>query len=67
MNEKFASGLVQDAVELIKLLRWIEEGKKAQSKNLSLNERVIMERAVGYVRSEIIVVLGEGALKHYNI
>jgi CarD family transcriptional regulator len=66
-KQKLATGTIADAVELIGILTTMSKKRKDDNKPLDLNERDNLRSAVEFVKSEIVVVLGEKALNKYGI
>jgi CarD family transcriptional regulator len=66
-RDKLSTGKTIDTYELVMILRSIAKTKREKNTNLSFGERENLLLAENYLKSEIISVLGEGALKTYKI
>ncbi len=66
-KEKLSTGMIGDAVELIGILQTMSKKRKDDNKPLDLTERDNLRSAIEFVKSEVVVVLGEKALNKYEI
>jgi len=66
-KENLLSGRIEDAIRLVNLLRSLSEKKKNESKNFSYSASQRLETALDFIKSEVELVLGEGALNRYHL
>ncbi|MDD3648245.1 MAG: CarD family transcriptional regulator [Candidatus Dojkabacteria bacterium] len=66
-REKLNSGRLEDAIELVNLLRSLAKQKEEENKNFSYSYSDRLEVASEFIKSEIVLVLGKNALKRHEI
>jgi len=66
-KEKLATGMTQDAVDLVRMIYTVGEMKKTRDQNLSLTERTNLAQAIEFIRSEIVSVFGEKGVDSFGL
>jgi len=66
-KEKLNSGTVEDAIELVNLLKSLASKKEKENKNFSYSATQRLEIAVNFLKSEVEHVLGTKAISHYDL
>lgn len=64
---KLNSGKMDDAIDLVNLLKSLAKQKEEENKNFSYSYSDRLEIAMDFIKSEVQLVLGEKALKRYNL
>ena len=65
--EKIKSGDIDDAIYVVNLLRSLSAKKEKESKNFSYTASQRLDTALEFIRSEVALVLGKGAVKRYDL
>jgi CarD family transcriptional regulator len=66
-KKKLTSGRIEDVIELVNILKSLAKQKEEENKNFSYSYSDRLEIALDFIKSEISLVLGENALKRYEI
>ncbi|MBU0976648.1 MAG: CarD family transcriptional regulator [Patescibacteria group bacterium] len=66
-REKLNSGKLEDAIDLMNLLRSLAKQKEEENKNFSYSYSDRLEVASEFIKSEIAIVLGKNVLKRYEV
>jgi hypothetical protein len=61
------TGKIEDAINLVNLLKSLAKQKEEENKNFSYSYSDRLEIAVDFIKSEILLVLGKNALKKYML
>lgn len=66
-KENLLSGKMEDAIELVNLLRSFAKKKEEENKNFSYSASQRLETVVNFIRSEVEQVLGKRAADKYEL
>jgi CarD family transcriptional regulator len=66
-KEKMNTGKIEDAINLVNLLKSLAKQKEEENKNFSYSYSDRLEIAVDFIKSEVLLVLGKNTLKKYMI
>lgn len=66
-NERLASGTIDDAIELIRILRGVSIIKKKKNKPIGLTDKDNLKFCIEFVRGEAALLLGKKVLQKYGL
>jgi CarD family transcriptional regulator len=66
-KKNLSSGKIEDVIELVNILKSLAKQKEEENKNFSYSYSDRLEIAMDFIKSEVLLVLGERALKKYNL